>query len=215
MGKYVKEIECFLGCEFFYDSLYFWQISFYSLQLIYPISAWKFMNGVQCEYLNYLRKRRWRRNIFCSRYGSLDVLLSQSHSYVPEYDCNSKLVFIGPESDHWLPLSLTIKLADSMSFSRLDWCYPCEDSNLKLFEVVTVADVDAENCVDGSLVQMWKRMFGQLLSCLKSLRPNFAQNMLSWVNVGLANSFGALLVGWLVVLARGLYLARHIFTLSK
>ena len=32
---------------------------------------------------------------------------------------------------------------------------------------------------------------------------------------GLAGSFGALLVGWLVVVARGLYLARHIFTLMK
>ena len=29
----------------------------------------------------------------------------------------------------------------------------------------------------------------------------------------LAGSFGALLVGWLVVVVRGLYLARHIFTL--
>ena len=31
---------------------------------------------------------------------------------------------------------------------------------------------------------------------------------------GLEGSFGALLVGWLVVVARGLYLARHLFTLS-
>ena len=30
---------------------------------------------------------------------------------------------------------------------------------------------------------------------------------------GLAASFGALLVGWLVVVARELYLARHLFTL--
>ena len=30
---------------------------------------------------------------------------------------------------------------------------------------------------------------------------------------GFAGSFGALLVGWLVVVARGLYLARHLFTL--
>ena len=30
---------------------------------------------------------------------------------------------------------------------------------------------------------------------------------------GLAASFGALLVGWLVVVVRGLYLARHLFTL--
>ena len=30
---------------------------------------------------------------------------------------------------------------------------------------------------------------------------------------GLAGSFGALLVGWSVAVARGLYLARHLFTL--
>ena len=30
---------------------------------------------------------------------------------------------------------------------------------------------------------------------------------------GLAGSFGALMVGWLVVVARGLYLTRHLFTL--
>ena len=30
----------------------------------------------------------------------------------------------------------------------------------------------------------------------------------------IAGSFGALLMGWLVVVARGLYLARHLFTLS-
>ena len=29
----------------------------------------------------------------------------------------------------------------------------------------------------------------------------------------IAGSFGTLLVGWLVVVARGLYLARHLFTL--
>ena len=32
-------------------------------------------------------------------------------------------------------------------------------------------------------------------------------------HIGLTSSFGALLVGWLVVVARGLYLARHLFTL--
>ena len=37
--------------------------------------------------------------------------------------------------------------------------------------------------------------------------------MLSWAHIGLAGSFGALLVGWLVVVVRGLYLARHLFTL--
>ena len=37
---------------------------------------------------------------------------------------------------------------------------PCEDVNSKLDEVVTVADVDAEKCVDDSLVQIWKLRFG-------------------------------------------------------
>ena len=37
--------------------------------------------------------------------------------------------------------------------------------------------------------------------------------MLSWAHIGLAGSFGALLMDWLVAVARGLYLARHLFTL--
>ena len=44
-------------------------------------------------------------------------------------------------------------------------------------------------------------------------RLNFAQNMLSWAHIGLAGSFDVLLVGWLVVVAHRLYLARHLFTL--
>ena len=41
----------------------------------------------------------------------------------------------------------------------------------------------------------------------------FPQSILSWAHTGLAGSFGALLVGWLVVVARGLHLARQLFTL--
>ena len=37
--------------------------------------------------------------------------------------------------------------------------------------------------------------------------------MLDWVTGCSKLSYGALLVGWLVVVARGLYLARHLFTL--
>ena len=36
--------------------------------------------------------------------------------------------------------------------------------------------------------------------------------MLSWAHIGLAGSL-VLLMGWLVVVARGLYLARHLSTL--
>ena len=37
--------------------------------------------------------------------------------------------------------------------------------------------------------------------------------MLSLAHIGLAGAFGALLVGWLVVVVRRLYLARHLFNL--
>ena len=36
----------------------------------------------------------------------------------------------------------------------------CEDVNSKLVEVVTVADVDAENHVSNSLLQTWELTFG-------------------------------------------------------
>ena len=39
--------------------------------------------------------------------------------------------------------------------------------------------------------------------------------MCSWALIGLADSFGVLLVGWLVVVVRGLYPARHLFTLFR
>ena len=37
----------------------------------------------------------------------------------------------------------------------------CEDANSKLVEFVTVADVDDENRVGNSLLQIWKLRFGQ------------------------------------------------------
>ena len=36
----------------------------------------------------------------------------------------------------------------------------CKDDNLKLVEVVTVADVDDENRVGNSLLQIWELTFG-------------------------------------------------------
>ena len=36
----------------------------------------------------------------------------------------------------------------------------CGDDNSKLVDVVTVAHVDDEKCVDNSLVQIWKVKFG-------------------------------------------------------
>ena len=36
----------------------------------------------------------------------------------------------------------------------------CEDANSKLVEVVTVADVDDEDRIGNSLLQIWLLMFG-------------------------------------------------------
>ena len=41
-----------------------------------------------------------------------------------------------------------------------------EDVYSKLVEVVTVADVDAEKCVDDSLVQIWKLKLGHKVKFL-------------------------------------------------
>ena len=41
----------------------------------------------------------------------------------------------------------------------IDVTLACEDANSKLVEVVTVADVDAEDRVGNSLLQIWKLRF--------------------------------------------------------
>ena len=70
--------------------------------------------------------------------------------------------FIGPESDHWLPLPLTLSPTDSVPFRvyLIDVTLVCEDANSKLVEGLTVADVDAEDRVDNSLLQIWELRFG-------------------------------------------------------
>ena len=73
-------------------------------------------------------------------------------------------IFIGPESDHCSPLSLTHSLTNSLTHSCLvnliDVTLACEDAFSKLVEVVTVADVSDEDRVGNSLLQIWKLMFG-------------------------------------------------------
>ena len=45
----------------------------------------------------------------------------------------------------------------------------CEDANSKLIEVVAVADVDDEDHVGNSLLQIWKLRFGQKAKLLFKL----------------------------------------------
>ena len=44
-----------------------------------------------------------------------------------------------------------------------------EDDNSKLVEVVTVAHVDDEKCVDSHLVEIWKVKFGHKVKFLSRL----------------------------------------------
>ena len=70
----------------------------------------------------------------------------------------SYFIIIGPESDHWLCLSLT----HSCLANLIDLTVACEDANSKLVEVV--ADVSDEDCVRNSLLQIWKlKLFSILL----------------------------------------------------
>ena len=56
--------------------------------------------------------------------------------------------------------SLTHSLTDSCLVNLIDVTLACEDANSKLAEVVTVADVDAEDRVGNSLSQIWDPTFG-------------------------------------------------------
>ena len=58
--------------------------------------------------------------------------------------------------------SLTDSLAHSLLFSNLiDVTMACKDTDSKLFDVVTVADVNDEDRVGNSLLQISKLRFGQ------------------------------------------------------
>ena len=61
--------------------------------------------------------------------------------------------------DHWLPLSLTNSLTHCRSVDLIDVTLTGVDVNSKLVDVVTVADVDAEDRVGKSLLQIWMLMF--------------------------------------------------------
>ena len=55
---------------------------------------------------------------------------------------------------------MTNSLTHSCLVNLIDVTLACEDANSKLVEVVTVADVDAEDNVGNSLLQIWELTFG-------------------------------------------------------
>ena len=55
----------------------------------------------------------------------------------------SFILFIGPESDHWLTLSVKTHCTDCCFVDLIDVTLACcEDANSKLVDVVTVSDED-------------------------------------------------------------------------
>ena len=52
------------------------------------------------------------------------------------------------------------KLTHCPLVNLIDVTLACEDANSKLVEVVSVADVDAEDRVGSSLLQIWELRFG-------------------------------------------------------
>ena len=74
-------------------------------------------------------------------------------------------VFIRPESDHCSPLSLSGSLSHSCLVDLIDVTLACEDAKSKPVEVVIVAativaNVDDEDRVGNSLLQIWVLSFG-------------------------------------------------------
>ena len=59
-------------------------------------------------------------------------------------------IFIGPESDHWLCLSLTNWLTHCRLVNLIGVTLACEDTYSKLVEVVIVADISDEDRVGNS-----------------------------------------------------------------
>ena len=60
----------------------------------------------------------------------------------------------------YIAASFTHSLTHSLLVNLIDVALACEDANSKLFEVVTVAHVDAEDNVGNSLLQIWELTFG-------------------------------------------------------
>ena len=64
---------------------------------------------------------------------------------------------------------MTNRLTPSCLVDLIHVTLACEDANSKIFEVVTVADVDAKDRVGNSLLQIWKLRFGHKVKLLLRL----------------------------------------------
>ena len=73
--------------------------------------------------------------------------------------------------------SLVILVSDSLTNSCLvnliDVTLACEDTNSKLVDIVTVANVDDEDCIGNSLLQIWELRIVHKAKLLFRLWSNF------------------------------------------
>ena len=85
-----------------------------------------------------------------------------------------------------LPNSLTHWLPNSRLVNLIDVTLVCEDTNSKLVDIVTVANVDDEDRIGNSLLQIWKLRFSYKVKLLfrlwaqgfvKILKLKFRQNL--------------------------------------
>ena len=70
----------------------------------------------------------------------------------------------------------------------IDVTLACEDANLNLVEVVTVANVDAEDHVGNSLLQIWEVTFGPKAKLLFRFR---AQGLVKILKLKFVQHFAA------------------------
>ena len=84
--------------------------------------------------------------------------------------------------------SLTHSLTNSCLVNLIDVTLACKDANPKLIEVVTVADVDADDNVGNSLLQFWELTFGPKAKLLFRL---LAQGLVKILNLKFRQDFEA------------------------
>ena len=104
-------------------------------------------------------------------------------------------IFIGPESDHCLPLSVTNSLTHSCLVNFIDVTLACADGNSKLVEVVTVVDVDEEDRVGNSLLQIWEVRFSHKAKLLFRL---WAQGLVKIPKLKFSRDTDVLLRFWML-----------------
>ena len=105
--------------------------------------------------------------------------------------------------------SLTHWLTDSCLANLIDVTLACKNANSKLVEVVTVADVDAEDNVGNSLLQIWELTFGSKAKLLFRL---WAQGLVKILKLRFRQDFEAGFCSafccWCFVEVMKLYLGR-------